>query len=61
MSRAEFYRLVSGAINRVVVRRADDGPMTLEVITVVERELEATFAGHNSKFDATRFRRDCGL
>lgn len=59
MSRSEFYRLVSGAIKRVV-DRTEEGPSRTAIVQVA-RELEHTFAAHNNKFDSERFRRDAGV
>lgn len=64
MSRSEFYRLVSGAIKRAVLKRAaatTDYPVEHATIKCIVLELERTFAEHNSKFDSERFRRDCGI
>lgn len=59
MSRSEFYRLVSGAIKRVVDSTSD--PEAHGTIIRTALELERTFSEHNSKFDSERFRRDCGI
>lgn len=57
MSRAEFYRMVSATLRRTLLL-PDVDKMT---VIRVARELEHTFAERNTKFDAARFRADCGI
>lgn len=59
MSRAEFYRLVSAAVKRTLEGLPE--PAARFGAARLAVELERAFAAHNEKFDAVRFRRDCGL
>lgn len=59
MSRAEFYRLTSAAINRA--RTHVIGSEERDGIELAARELAKAYAAHNEKFDAVRFLKDCGL
>lgn len=60
MSRAEFYRMVSGVIRSLM----DDPDITIGEIMAhkhMARALANAFAKHNTKFDAERFMRDAGV
>lgn len=58
MSRAEFYRLVSGVLRNLMSRTRDQ--RTRAAYTEVAKELADEFSRHNTKFDALRFHRDAG-
>lgn len=59
MSRAEFYRLVSGVIRNCMLTAESDDER--EAYAILTHALASAFERHNTKFDRARFYRDAGL
>lgn len=59
-SRAEFYRMTSAAIWRIMEELKGD-PYAQEGVIAAARELAHTYASSNTKFDLERFLKDAGV